>query len=190
MLSDIDILCNEGQQLTALKLLNSIKTSLSPFVSRENPVINVINSVITSRCLPSLINVVVSAKYIDTQFLFNLLLGCGKDYMKYIQYYLKMYRRQPQKLHTLSVLGIKLLDFYQEEQCREVMQNAILTCKWWEKLKLPHDKMKYETFFKSFADVRLTQLISLDVVDATMIEKYCSDFSIIPDSYFKEYLKR
>lgn len=142
------------------------------------------------KCLPSLIHSVVSAKYIDVTLLYNLLLALENDYLKYIQHYMKMYRRQPKKLHDLSVLGIKLLDFHKEEQSRDVMLNAVMTCKWWKKLNMVQGKIQYETFFKVNGVTRLLQLISLDLVDVTIIRDYCADFQLDPDIYYKDYLKR
>lgn len=188
--SDIDTLCKEGQHLTAFKLLKTIENSLCLVLPEESSVVEFINSVILKRCLPSLIHVVASAKHIDMTILYNLLLACGKDYLKYIQHYLKMYRRQPSKLHDLSVLGMELLDFHKESQSRDVMLNAVLTCKWWKKLKMVQNKIQYETFFKVGVVARLMQLITLDLMDVAMLQEYCVDFKIDPDIYYKEYLKR
>lgn len=187
---DIDTMCKEGQHLTAFKLLKTIKSTLSLCLTDESNVIKTIDSIFMKNCLPSLIHIVLSGTYIDLSLLYNLLMTCGKDYLKYVQYYLKMYRRQPRKLRDLSVLGIKLLDFHKENHSREVMMNAVLSCKWWKKLQMGQGKMQYETFFKGNASTRLSQLINLDLIDISLLREYCMDFNIHPDGFYKEYLKR
>lgn len=187
--SDIDTMCKEGQYLTAFKLLDTIKSTLAHALAEESGVMKFINTIMMKKCLPALIHIVAAAKYIDIQFLYNLLNMCGKDYLKYVQYYMQIYRRKPKKLHDLSFLGIKLLDINKETESRDVMVNTVVSCKWWNKLKIGPTKIQYETFFKINASARLSQLISLELLEVNIIQEYCHDFKLNSDAFYKEYLK-
>lgn len=189
LLLDLDTLYKEGQHLTAFKLLTTLRHTLLYGLPPESAVMKYINTTIRKKCLPALIHVVCSAPSIDTHFFYNLLQCAGDDYLNYVQHYMKMYRRQPKKLRDLSLVGVRCLTNHNEVQSKDVMLNAIVTCKWWKKLKMSQGKLQYEPFFKSSADQRLSQLITLNAINAEFIEEYCVDFKLVSDGFYKEYLR-
>lgn len=186
----IDSLCREGQHMTAYKLLTTLYNGLVHVKTLDPSISKLLSSIINKKCLPQLVHAVVSAKYIDMVLFENLLLASQKDYYKYIQHYLKLYKRLPRKLHDIAVVGIKLLDFYKVSAGKEVLLTAITTCKWWEKLKSAITNIPYDVFFKVNADTRLKQLLNLDLLDVVMIQEYCDDFKLDVQTYYMDYLKR
>ncbi|CAG9812993.1 unnamed protein product [Phaedon cochleariae] len=184
----VENFCREGQHLTAFMVLNTFQRSLNLVPQIDSKVLELLHTIILSKCLPQLLHVVISANYIDVNLLYNILLACRKDYLNYIQRYMKLYKRQPRKLYDLSVVGVRLLDVYGETSGRNVMVNAAKTCKWWKKLKSVHGSYPYDDFFKCNADARLKQLISLDAVDVDIINMYTADFELEAQHYYMEYL--
>lgn len=186
----IDNLCREGLHLTAYKVLMTLYDGLRHSRKLDPSVSKFLNSIINKKCLPQLLHNVVSAKYIDMFLFENLLLASQKDYCKYIEYYVKLYKRQPRKLHDIATVGIKLFDFYKVSANKDVLVMAVITCKWWNKLKSVITNIPYDMFFKVNADIRLKQLFNLDLLDVSMIQEYCKDYKLDEQIYFIEYLKR
>lgn len=187
--ASIETFCREGLHLTAYKFLLTLERSLSLVLPATSTVMKLLQSIITTKCLPLLIQVVIAHKHVDTTLLYNLLLATGKEYLKYIEYYLKVYKRQSVKLYSLSLVGLKLLDFHKEKQGRNIMLDAAITCKWWKKLQSGQE-IQYETFFKINSEIRLTMLIGSDCMNVELVRDYCADYNLDPETYYKSYLKR
>ncbi|CAG9834311.1 unnamed protein product [Diabrotica balteata] len=187
--SAIDLFCREGQHLTAFSLLRTLSNTLYLQPVIEKAIIKPIRTIILTRFLPQLMHAVVSAKFIDLDLLFALLLSVRQDASKYLVGYLHTYKRNSKKLHDLSLVGIRLLDFYKDTTQKDQMMNSVKTCKWWRKLPSVHSKIMYEEFFKIDADTRLKSLIALEVVGIKEIQIYCEDYNLPVDKYYREYLR-
>ncbi|XP_023312485.1 kinetochore-associated protein 1-like [Anoplophora glabripennis] len=185
----IDSLCREGQHLTAYKLLVTLENGLKRARNINPSILKLLSSIINKKCIPQLLHVVVSSKYIDLVLFENLLLASQKDYYRYIEHYLKLYKRQSRKLHDIATVGIKLLDFYNVSAGKDVLLKAIITCKWWNKLKSVITGIPYDVFFKENSDTRLKLLFTLDLLDIVTIREYCDDYKLDVQVYYMEYLK-
>ncbi|KAJ8978820.1 hypothetical protein NQ317_018911 [Molorchus minor] len=187
----VDTLCREGQQMTAYKLLVTFENALGQIKNLDPAVVKPLNVIISKRCLPQLLHAVVSAKHIDLSLFHNLLLACQKDYFKYVKHYLKLYKRQPRKLRDIALVGIQLLDYHKViADARDTLVDAVLSCKYWNKLKADiSNSIPYDVFFKMTCAPRLKQLIRLNAVDVGMICDYCNDYNLDVQAYYMEYLK-
>lgn len=158
--------------------------------SENQEIATKISDIIQKKCLPSVIDTVASAKYTDLNLLYNLLLECGDTYFKYIKYYLRTYRMQPRKLKDFATVGLKLLDFHNDQSYRHTLHVTVLTCDWWKKLNHTNDTIPYEEFFKATKEERLEKLIERFPVDLILIKEYCIDFSLDVQIYYRKFLKR
>ncbi|XP_057655041.1 uncharacterized protein LOC130893178 isoform X1 [Diorhabda carinulata] len=187
--STMDIFCREGQYLTAFFLLRTLSNSLYLHPIKDQSILKPLHSLMSTKIPAQIIYAVVSAKYIDLDLLYNLLLSARKEATKYLCHYLQTYKRNCKKFHDLSLVGIRLSNFYKDPKGRDVMVNSVKTCKWWRALTPYHSKMIYDEFFKSDADARLKYLINLELLGTKEIRNYCEDFKLNVNQYFKEFLR-
>uniref|UniRef100_A0A6P7F6M5 Kinetochore-associated protein 1 n=1 Tax=Diabrotica virgifera virgifera TaxID=50390 RepID=A0A6P7F6M5_DIAVI len=103
--SAIDLFCREGQHLTAFSLLRTLSNTLYLQPAMDKTTIKPLRTLLHTRFLPQLMYAVVSAKFIDLDLLFTLLITARQDAMKYLMHYLQTNKRNSKKLHDLSLVG-------------------------------------------------------------------------------------
>lgn len=183
-------MCAQGQTLSAYKLTVVLKNSLAN-VSNLSEDASKSLSAMLKFCMTQLLQQVISARYIDSELAYNLLLAydCEKA-QTYLSKAITMYKRDVHKVHVLALVALRILESHKKSTKNKVyLQDIIVTCKWWKKIKADNVSCTWEMFFKVTPEQRLKKLVSLDYLDEKSLQEFCDDFSLDIQKCYLSFLK-
>lgn len=182
-------LCLEGQTLTAFKLILTLKSSLKNCRNIDQNVTKTINCItkqfISARLLPK----VFSAKIIDADFAFGLLISIDlKESKSFIDKQLMIHKKEINKFKCLAELGLRVLNYHNININTDFYTNVIKLSNWWIRVKTCQISLK--TFFLLPRGQLLESLIHNQLMDLVTIESFCKDFQLSVSTYYQLYLKK
>lgn len=171
-------LCIQGQTLSAHKLIIVLKSSLTNTSSLTEDMQEMLNTTINI-CNTQLLQHVITARYIDTNLLYNLLLAYdGETALKYLRKTLQMYKEDIPKIHTLACISLRILNFHKKYKDKVYLQDVIVTCKWWKRFKIKSSNINGIEFLKMSPEQRLKKLIAMNCLDVESLQEFCVDFNL------------
>lgn len=178
MSSLLDNLLREGQLFSAFRILDIAQKSLIGMHIFNSNILMHLRK-LQRNLIPKLLSSIAANNVIDEDLFYNLLLSLDEaEATNLVCSIIRLYKRYPNKFSSLSRIGLKYFQHYNNEQAAAVMMDSLVTLKWWEKFKTK--KLSYDSFFKSTPQDRIDLLITSDCLNFQLIEEFSAEYQLKP----------
>lgn len=167
----------QGQTLTAYKLALNFHNSLVYVKNINASCLEMLHGIIENQCIMQLLQQVVSARYIDCDLAYDLLLMMDVNKaVKFISDALYVYKRDVIRFEALANISYRILCYYKDKAKMEKVLTIMLKCKWWKRLN--NCSILYDEFFMNTAEVLAEKLLQFKLLDDKLLEEFCEDFKL------------